>query len=455
MDEPLRDELDLDAWEPDGPPPAFAERVLAGATSEKRRSRRVGWALVAGAAAAAAIAIVVARRAPETSGDIAADRRVEVAVGPRAVAVLEPGAHIAWRGADVTQDRGGVFYRVERGAPFRVHTPAADATVHGTCFGVDVEAPDSEKDMQRRDLKSAGVGAALSAIAFVGVYEGKVAVAKNGRGVELSAGQTARADEYGVRRGGDFDPASGSSATSGDEPYVKANQNLVDQIAEYQRRLDALEAQKKSLSTRLADAQDKLASASDGAAPPSKSPFDLSQDDWKRLADEGTLKYAVPCTHDPNGYTPGQDTLDKLGLAPQDANAIHDAYRRSTRRVWDVIRPLCAQELGGSTAVADKLGADACVHVVLDLEEQRDGKAASEAMRQVAEIRAGERQTPGPGDAVNPVETIFLALTGESKSFENDLAQTLGPDDAHRVVFTSGGINMCHSTFGGAGPRKP
>ena len=86
---------------------------------------------------------------------------------------------------------------------------------------------------------------------------------------------------------------------------------------------------------------------------------------------------------------------------------------------------------------------------------QRDGKAASEAMRQVAEIRAGERQAPGPGDEANPVETIFLALTGESKAFESDLAQTLGPDDAHRVVFTSGGLAMCHSTFGGPGPRKP
>ncbi|HEY1955909.1 MAG TPA: FecR domain-containing protein [Polyangiaceae bacterium] len=444
MDPDLRDEIDLEAWEPEAPSAGFAERVVARATAGRRVRRRIVWG-VAACAVAAAACVVFLRRTPD-SGEITADHRVEVALGARAVAVLEPGAHVAWHGADVTQDRGRVFYRVERGAPFRVHTPAADATVHGTCFGVDVE----EKDMSARDLKSAGVGAALSAIAFVGVYEGKVAVAKNGESVELAAGQSARADGSGVRRGGDFD-SSAASASGTDEPYVKANQNLVDQIADYQRRLDALESQKKTLGARLADAQEKLASTADGAAPRSKSSLETTQDDWKRFAEDGTIQYAVPCSHD---YTPGQATLDKLGLAPQDASIIHDAYARSTKRVWDVIRPICAQELGGAFAVADKLGADSCVHVVIDLERERDGDAASEAMRQVAEIRAGERSAPAASDAVNPVESVFLALTAEPGLFESDLAQTLGPDDAHRIATTQGGVSMCRSTFGGPGPRK-
>jgi hypothetical protein len=454
MGDRLRDEVDLEAWDTAAPRADFAERVVARATGAKRSRRRLAaWGGLALAAAAAAL-FLGTRPPPNASGEITADRRVEVAIGARAVAVLAPGAHIAWHGGEVTQDHGDVFYRVEHGAPFRVSTPAGDAIVHGTCFGVAVEPP-SEKDMHLRDLKSAGIGAALSAVAFVGVYEGKVALAKGQSSVELTAGQTGRADGSGVERGGDFDPAAASSSNPGDDaPYVQANRNLVDQIADYQRRLDALENQKKALGAQLADAQDKLAASTDGAAPTPRSQFDLSQDDWKRLAETGSVKYEVPCTSNPNGYTPGPKTLDKLGLAPQDASVIHDAYGRSTKRVWDLVGPLCAQALGGSTAVADKLGADACVHVVLDLERQHDPNAVNEAMRQVAEIRAGERPAPGPNDKVDPVETIFLALTGESQQFESDLAQSLGPDDAHRVVYTPHGLNMCGSTFGGPGPRQ-
>src|SRR6185503_6725117 len=119
-----RSVMDFDAWEPESPSPGFAERVVALATQRRRMRRRVAWGTVAAAIAVAATCAIFLRR-PVDAGDITADRRVEVAIGARAVAVLEPGAHIAWRGADVTQDRGGVFYRVERGAPFRVHTPAA------------------------------------------------------------------------------------------------------------------------------------------------------------------------------------------------------------------------------------------------------------------------------------------------------------------------------------------
>ncbi|HEX4513993.1 MAG TPA: hypothetical protein VH054_10665 [Polyangiaceae bacterium] len=448
MDEQFQDELD--AWEPETPPADFAERVGARVVTERRAHRRrvAIMGSVAALAVAAAAAVFVLRQDKETSGDITADHEMEIAIGPRAVAVLDAGAHVSWRGSEVTQDRGGVFYRVERGAPFRVHTPAADATVHGTCFGVAIENP--EEDMHARDWKAAGVGAAITTVAFVAVYEGKVAVAKGAQSVELTAGQSARAGDDGVKRTGDFDPTSPSGAGT-DEPYAKANKNLADQIADYQRRLDALEAQKKSLAARLSEAQDKLTATSDGSAPVAKNPFDLSRDDWKQLAEDGTIKYAIPCSSSPNGYTPPKDVLDKLGLAPQDAAVIHDAYTRSTTRVWDVIRPLCAQAIGGSFQVADRLGADACVHVILDIERQLDGHGVNDAMHDVAEIRAGERQ---PTDNASPVEQIFLALTSEPTRFESDLAQTLSPDDAHRVVYTRPGINICQNTFGGPGPRK-
>ena len=133
--------LDLEAWEPQAPPPDFAERVLAQVRADApsrqeppKRTRRP-WAIAAGAVATLSIAAAVALsigRAP-SHGDAIAKDRTEVSIGSRARAVLEPGAQVAWDGDDVVQSSGDVFYRVEPGARFRVHTPAGDVEVKGTC----------------------------------------------------------------------------------------------------------------------------------------------------------------------------------------------------------------------------------------------------------------------------------------------------------------------------------
>jgi hypothetical protein len=52
----------------------------------------------------------------------------------------------------------------------------------------------------------------------------------------------------------------------------------------------------------------------------------------------------------------------------------------------------------------------------------------------VAEVNAGKRAPPDPGQGIEPVEALMLAFTGESKAFEADLAATLGPEDAHRIA---------------------
>ena len=94
------------------------------------------------------------------------------------------------------------------------------------------------------------------------------------------------------------------------------------------------------------------------------------------------------------------------------------------------------------------------IHVIVDVARKKDRDASSEAMRQVGEIRAGKRPPPGPGDALDPTLEAFLALTGELSEFEADLAQSFGPEEAHRLAYSD---EMCagQSTFGGPGPRKP
>lgn len=131
--------------------------------------------------------------------------------------------------------------------------------------------------------------------------------------------------------------------------------------------------------------------------------------------------------------------------------AIHDAYVASNSRLWSQIEPICAQ-VAGSDAVAKKIGMNTCIHLVLNTARAADGQATDDAMREVGEIRAGLSQPPKPGDSVSPVLPMFLALTGESEKFQNDLARTFGPDEAHRLAFANG---MCavQAEFGGSSPK--
>jgi hypothetical protein len=446
---------DFDAWEPEEPPADFAERVVRAARSELPSDRRRGLWVLGGAAfaAAAAAALVVARGAP-SHGEIRADSRQEAHLGSRAVAVLEHGAHLTWTADEVTQDRGDVFYRVEPKGAFLVHTPAGDVSVLGTCFRVKVRGAD---EMNNRDVKSGAVGAALSAMAFVAVYEGKVVVSHASEHVDLAAGEAADVSRAGVGRVQDLASAErgfDAKAAADDEPFARANQNLADSVREYKDRLNKLDAEKSELQKELHDAQEKIAAThSDGSAALAKNAYDLSTDDWRELAKDGTVKYRIPCERGAR-WTPPPSMLDALGLAPQDGPPLRDAMLKSNRRLWSQIKPICA-EAAGSPELAEKLGLNTCTHLVLDLARSKDDEGTAEAMRRVGEIRAGIRPMPGANDSVSPVERMFLVFTGEQASFQGDLAQTFGPEEAHRIAFSEGeGLCASSNSFGGPGPRK-
>lgn len=445
------DRLDLEEWDAEAPPSDFAARVLDRIGEEQparvttpRRWRR--WLAIGAAATLATAAAMTLRIGGSPSrGEAIARDRTEVAMGSRAVAVLEPGASVTWNGDDVVQPIGDVFYRVERGGRFTVHTPAGDVDVKGTCFTVKVKplgAHEQGVEMQKRDFKAAGIGAGVTALALVAVYEGKVTVSRASGRADLVAGQTAQAGPDGVRLTGAvaegqkaFD-AKIAAAESSDDPASKANQNLVRQVGEYRSRLEAITAQKAELETKLHRAEEMVAAQHDGAVPHHHD-FDLSEEDWKELAKDSTVKFQIPCIRRPSEkpWAPSQDKLDLLGMQPQDREIIQSAYGRSNQRVWSALKPLCASAIG-SPDVADKLGPETCMHLILDAENERDSKAADEAQQAVAEIRAGLRPMPDPKKEMNPVLAMFLAATGESKNLEADLAQSYGPDEAHRLIYS-------------------
>ncbi|MBK9000481.1 MAG: FecR domain-containing protein [Myxococcales bacterium] len=450
-----RDRLE-EAWPVDEPPQGFAERVVERALEERAPRRRRGPTLAVASvllAAAAAVLLWFSMR-PVSSGAHLARERTELRLGNEASVVLEAGAKIDWRGREISQAAGEVFYRVEPGGPFVVKTPAGDVSVLGTCFRVRVgtAAPKGEHEMKRRDLAVAAGSAALAAVAVVTVYEGKVQLSHAGERVGLSAGEAGKlgpgAKKVSPEELADAEESLEGSAGGG---LATANENLARDISELNRRLKGIEKEKTKLEEQLSSAERELAKRTDGGAARGRHEFDLDQQDWSELAKDGTIKYRHPCFK-PDGWKPGPERLEELGLAPDDVEPIDAAYKRSYERIWKTIRPLCAKAIGNADVV-DVLGPDTCTHVVVDAMRKQEGAGVSEAMRLVSEIRAGQKPPPVPGKEHHPVFDLFWGLTGEMGAFEADLAQTFGPEEAKRLAYSKA---LCagHSTFGGPGPRE-
>jgi hypothetical protein len=237
-----------------------------------------------------------------------------------------------------------------------------------------------------------------------------------------------------------------TSSSANEDAWLAANQNLAQTVSLYKERLAANEAEKQTIATRLKQAEAKLAAAeNDGALP--RNEFDLTKDDWAELAKQGTVKARYPCGYG-NRFQPTADQLRDMGLTASDTPALAAALAQSDKRMWEVIAPLCTQIVGRAD-LAERLGANVCISIVAGSVEK--AQAHSDDQRLVAEIRAGMRAMP-PDAQLDPFAKILLAQTGAMATFENDLAKSFGPDDAHRIAFDEH-LGMCSGTYGGAPPR--
>jgi hypothetical protein len=297
---------------------------------------------------------------------------------------------------------------------------------------------------------AAVLGAALGALA-VGVFtRGGAASFPRGAGGEAPANGSDGARASGGANARGSESESENAGRSADEPLLRANASLADSVREYKNKLAAIEAEEKALKTRLSDAEGKLAaSANDGRAPSlAERDFNLTPDEWKDLAKQGTVRARIPCGRESSwDYSKGD--LERLGLAPNEGGAIHDALGRSAASIWATLGPLCAQALGGSADMAQKLGPSTCQALVLDLARDK-GENVEEETRAAAEARAGMR--PPPDAKTGSVSQLLYALSGASPALEQDLAKTLGPDAAHRVVYSEEGGCWSNSTWN-VGPR--
>ena len=304
------DHRDMQAWDAQEPPEGFAESRRRGGEARRggqgraaRGARLRGAAPGGGGRGGRAASACTGRRAG-AHGDVTAGARQEVRVGTRALAVLEKGAHVSWDGDAIEQAEGDVFWRVEPGARFVVHTPAADVAVKGTCFRVRVGRREGE--MNGRDAKSGAVGAVVARQAFVGVYEGKVAVSHAGQSVDLTAGQSARGGA--ARRacacgGGPDEEASpetaAASASEGEQALTEANANLADDVRAYRRKLEAIEGRRRS--SRSSSRRRRRSSRTAGWP---RATTSCRREDWKELAKEGEVRMRVPVRRPEGGLQP-------------------------------------------------------------------------------------------------------------------------------------------------------
>jgi hypothetical protein len=288
--------------------------------------------------------------------------------------------------------------------------------------------------MNLRDVKAASIGAALCAVALLSMRE--VASSRARESVKVNAGETERADP--------------TTDGVGEDPAMTANANLADQVRRYKQRLEAIGAQKAATEKQLAEAQKKLATlAGKDGFPRVRGEYDLSEEDLKKLAAEGTVKIQFPCD-DGQTYDVAPSALAEIGLPASDVQPIHDALHDSSWRLWSVVRSLCAQGLHGNLQLAEELGPEACRGLIEHM-GHRDGGDLEEQVRIAAEIRAGLVPMPQDPASLGVYTQLLLAQSAESRRIEQQLAKSIGADDAKAFVY--GGVGCWERVNQSVGPR--
>ena len=227
---PLKPEW-LDAWPVEPPAKSFDDRVWRAFERRKYTARLLKGLVFSAAAAAFAGVVFSSGEAALESDALFARGRTTWLIADRAVAVAEDGSRLSWSHREgvthVTQESGDVFYRVDRGGPFKVFTPMGSVRALGTCFRVRVEKMDVERQ------SPGGMGTVASHAVLVTVYEGRVALSDRR---SLGPGKTAA-----LGQGSSIEPdeEAPASARDGEPTPLEAAQNQIRTQSDEIRRLSA------------------------------------------------------------------------------------------------------------------------------------------------------------------------------------------------------------------------
>jgi len=423
-------------YDPGSPSGGLSDRVVAAARS-KKSARAWRFGLVAAAAAVVLGMGLRAWRVP-SSGVHVATVRASLALGGRGIAVVEVGARVKWSvaadgAASVEQEAGRVFYRVERGEPFGVKTPAGEVVVKGTCFTVEVEP----MRVSKQGMTGAVMGAALTAAVVVTVHEGKVLFANERGSVELAAGDRARSSDSGPRRisegaagGATMEPAPAEDTTR--EELFRRDQAQRGEISVLRDKLASLEGSLKDSNETLK--KDKR-----------ENPVDPSPEELKELASQCRIGYDVPTVAlEPSHYG---DSLDAdLGLTAEEKSAVTDVHQKFNDRMLAQLRKLYTEATGDAKA-ADVLSPRS-------LEEEILAKAGSKeetqlVLQRLSHERAGLAPPPASFQDASVIERYYRTMMAAGEGFERDIGQVIGPERARDARKKHGGWNGKHGTSRG------
>jgi hypothetical protein len=417
----------LDEWQPAEPPADFADKVMAArdASAQKSQPRRLRAAIGAGLLLASAAAWLFAVRGGDGVGQAAPLQRASLQLGRRGIAVAEAGARLDWQvksgEARIHQTAGNVFYRVEKGGPFVVSTPAGDITVQGTCFRVEVDPM-----LGKQQLVAAGVGAAIASTVLVSVYEGRVLLANEHGKTALSAG------EQGSARSGRAPDAIAQNSdalaskndalaqNSAPPPEGITREQLL--VRDQQQRTEL-----EKLRTRVGELEAASKSA-DGKKKDERPFFDPSKDELQQMAKDCKLKWDhPPIVSNIDGM--GFKNTPELGITDQERAEIIRVRTEENGRVLKELRSLYVEVTG------DKSGAESLAPQALENEIM--SKSPEETMQQVfyklSHERAGLVAAPASTAGEPAAERLMRLMTGLGDDYEQKLGGAIGPDRAHQL----------------------
>ncbi|TMQ05132.1 MAG: FecR domain-containing protein [Deltaproteobacteria bacterium] len=414
----------LDAWAPLAPPADFVDRVLDAraptAPAARSTRRRVVWlgGIAAAGAVAAALVLVVGSSHRAARGALAVSQRTTALIGARGTVVAEPASELTWRvdddgAADVTQRTGNVFYRVERGGPFVVHTPAGDVRVTGTCFRIEVEPMTPSTKLLLAGL----AGAAIASTVLITVYEGHVIADTRSARTELGAGSQATlsgADGTTV--------VAGTLATPTDDSHASREQLLV--------RTRAQQAQLNQLRARVA----LLENAARAAEAPGAKDIPEPGRTWHDPSPEKLAEWVADChvrTDQPalDRFSPLTAPDKTLGIAAGELADYNAAMTEMAKQWKDLVRSLYI-ETTGDAAGADTLSSEAMRR---EIEDKSPRGEHNLILQRVSQERAGLAAPPADLSKASTLERLMRASFQLGDQSEAALAKRLGAERAHAI----------------------
>jgi hypothetical protein len=421
-DSPSSPPIDDGAWPAPEPAVGFVDRVMARLDEAadaaapapaplplpppQRASRRALVVAVVGGALVAAIVtvLVVQRPSPsivprvvEVGSHAGSADRATHRLGARGVAVSEPGAALSWRvgidgDAEVVQQRGAVFYRVEHDPAhgFVVTTPHGKVRVTGTCFTVRMRPGASE----------------------VQVHEGSVAVEAPRATAQLVAGERVAVTDHGIERRLD----------RGGGPSVGA---LVPGPA----------------------ATTATAAAASAAAPK----INIDRATLLKWVETCHVRGDLPPLEDsrPKDAAAWQAYARQLGATDGELAAVREAFAEVERDAYAMARNIYAQATGERDGV-EGMSID---RVAFEIARLSDYSEQFEVLQRMSAERAG-LQDPPQADHMLPLEQLLRLVTVQGDRFEAALARRLGTSRARAMRERNQGWPDAHD-WEGCPPERP